>query len=283
MYARVARKTWLNFARSRKRGAKIIRRAIKKQLQFLRRDLHYLQDLLSTGYAMSAKQSRVLQTIEAIYNQQKEMSDKRSHKAADRIVSFSQSHVRPIVRGKAKSPVEFGVKLDLSVVEGLCRVEYMSFDAYNESAILKIAVERYRQREGCYPQRLLADKIYRNRENLNYCKERRIKLLGPALRRPRKDAEQSKNKEQEYRDNADRIEVERKFGQCKQSFGLGLITAKLAETTFSSVLWSVIAMNIDKLAKAFLSQNFLGAFAVLFSDCRGFFSLPLPDDFACDA
>lgn len=69
MYARVARKTWLNFARSRKRGAKIIRRAIKKQLQFLRRDLHYLQDLLSTGYAMSTKQSRVLQTIEAIYNQ----------------------------------------------------------------------------------------------------------------------------------------------------------------------------------------------------------------------
>ena len=117
------------------------------------------------------------------------MFDKRNHTVANRIVSFSQPYIRPIVRGKVKSPVEFGVKLDLSVVEDLCRVEYMSFDAYNESTILKAAIERYRQREGSYPQRVLADKIYRNRENLRYCKEHGIRLLGPAQGRPSKDAE----------------------------------------------------------------------------------------------
>ena len=30
--------------------------------------------------------------------------------------------------------------------------------------------ERFRAREGHYPSRILADKIYRNRENLSYCK-----------------------------------------------------------------------------------------------------------------
>ena len=34
-----------------------------------------------------------------------------------RIVSLSQPHVRPIVRGKAGKPTEFGAKLSVSYVE----------------------------------------------------------------------------------------------------------------------------------------------------------------------
>ena len=211
MYSNVARKAWLSFARNRKRGVKKVRKAIKKQLQFLRRDLGYLHDLISNGYDPALKQYRQLRTIEAIYSQQKGMYESHSHKTAHRIISFSQPYLRPIVRGKAKSPVEFGAKLDLSVVEGLCRIEHMSFDAYNESKILKTATEHYYQREGCYPERILADKIYRNRENLKYCKEHGIRLLGPALGRPRKDEKPDKDKAQKYKGNTDRIEVERKL------------------------------------------------------------------------
>ncbi len=211
------------------------------------------------------------------------MFDKHNHTVANRIVSFSQPYIRPIVRDKVKSPVEFGVKLDLSVVEDLCRVEYMSFDAYNESTILKTAIERYRQREGSYPQRDLADKIYRNRENLRYCKEHGIRQQGPAQGRPHKDAEQDKNREEEYKDNAGRIEVERKFGLCKQSFGQGRITTKLAETTLGSILLSVIVMNIDKLAKAFLSQKFGGASKAIFVDYLYFSFTFTPDNSALAA
>ena len=39
----------------------------------------------------------------------------------------------PIVRGKAGKPVEFGAKLDISVVDGWTRLECCSFDAYNEA------------------------------------------------------------------------------------------------------------------------------------------------------
>ena len=42
------------------------------------------------------------------------------------------------------------------------------------------------KREGHYPSRILADKIYRNRENLSYCKEHGIRLSGPALGQPKK-------------------------------------------------------------------------------------------------
>ena len=49
------------------------------------------------------------------------------------------------------------------------------------------AIENFFKRNGHYPKRALADKIYRNRENLAYCKARGIRLAGPALGRPGKN------------------------------------------------------------------------------------------------
>ena len=54
-----------------------------------------------------------------------------------------------------------------------------------------------------------ADNIYRNRENLNYCKAHGIRLSGSALGRPRKD--ETRDKAQDYRDECERVEVERRF------------------------------------------------------------------------
>ena len=39
-------------------------------------------------------------------------------------------------------------------------------DAYNKCETLQGAIERYYERTGHYPERVLGDKIYRNRENL---------------------------------------------------------------------------------------------------------------------
>ena len=109
--------------------------------------------------------------------------------------------MRPIVRGKAKAAVEFGAKLDISVVDGWTRLEYHSFDAYNESKNLSDMIERYRERTGQYPEQVLADKIYRNRENIGYCSARGVRLSGPALGRPKKD--EVRDKRQNYRHSKD--------------------------------------------------------------------------------
>lgn len=69
------------------------------------------------------------------------------------------------------------------------------------------AIERFRERTGYYPERVLADQIYRTRENRCYCKEHGIRLSGPKLGRP--SATAIVDKKQEYQDNTDRIEVER--------------------------------------------------------------------------
>ena len=75
-------------------------------------------------------------TILKLYEQQKYMWDNRVHRVPDRIVSLSQPYLRPIVRGKVKTPVEFGAKFDVSIDEnGHARMEKISFDPYNESTI----------------------------------------------------------------------------------------------------------------------------------------------------
>ena len=196
--------------------------------------------------------------IVKVYEQQDYMYCNNTHVVPDRIVSISQPYIRPIVRGKAKAPVEFGAKLDLSIDNGFARVEKLSFDPYNESEVLVNAVEQYYKRNGHYPERVLADKIYRTRSNLSYCKLHDIRLSGPALGRPKKDP--SLDKRTEYLDAVDRIEVERAFSLAKRSFGLGLITTKLESTTRSSIVLSIIAMNVDRLTKRSFMQFLLSIF-----------------------
>lgn len=249
-YRKRARKDYLKYVRCRKHTAKMTRKAIGKQLNYLKRDLAAIDGKLNQEKALNIHQTERLETIRKIYEQQKYMYDNHTHSVENRIVSVSQPFVRPIVRGKVGKPVEFGMKLDISVADGWTRLEYRSFDAYNEATKLQEMIENFHKREGHYPSRVLADKIYRNRENLSYCKARGIRLSGPALGRPKKGEE--RNKAQDYRDECERVEVERKFSLGKRKCGMGLVTAKLEETAAHVVALSILLLNLRKIQCAFL-------------------------------
>ena len=249
-YRNKAHKDSLKYMRSRKHNVKKTREAIRKQLQYLRRDLSIVDSMLQSGLKLSQKQQLRLETLRKIYEQQKYMYDNHTHSVENRIVSVSQPFVRPIVRGKVGKPVEFGMKLDISVTDGWTRLEYRSFDAYNEATKLQEMIENFHKREGHYPSRVLADKIYRNRENLSYCKARGIRLSGPALGRPKKG--EDRNKAQDYRDECERVEVERKFSLGKRKCGMGLVTAKLEETAAHVVALSILLLNLRKIQCTFL-------------------------------
>ena len=111
-YRKCARKEYLAFAKSRKHTAKKIRSALRRQLGYVKRDLGYLEQFMSDGYAMTGKAVGLYLTIIRLYEQQQYMYDNRVHSVEHRIVSISQPWLRPIVRGKVKAPVEFGAKVD---------------------------------------------------------------------------------------------------------------------------------------------------------------------------
>lgn len=244
-YRNKAHRDSLKYMRSRKHTEKKTREAIRKQLQYLRRDLSIIDTMLQSGLKLSSKQELRLETLREIYEQQKYMYDNHTHSVPDRIVSVSQPFIRPIVRGKAGKPVEFGAKLDISVSDGWTRLECWSFDAYNEATKLIETIERYRAREGHYPERVLADKIYRNRENLSYCKMHGIRLSGPALGRPKKD--EQRDRRQAYLEQNERIEVERQFSLAKRKCNLGKVKTKLEETVGFTLAMSIVVLNLRKI------------------------------------
>lgn len=251
-YRKIARKAYLAVAKSKRPSMKARRKAIGKQLGFLRRNLESIQELtrVSGLEILSARDYQNLLVISEVYRQQEEMYTNRTHRVDDRIVSISQPHIRPIVRGKAKASVEFGAKISISVIEGFSFLDRVSFDAYNEANDLIGQVEAFRDRTGRYPESVHADQIYRTRPNRAYCKERDIRLSGPPLGRPKKDALENKEcKRQTYRDEVDRIPVEGKFGQAKRRFGLGRIMAKLANTSKTVIAVTFIVMNLEKWLK----------------------------------
>ena len=246
-YREKAHKDYTSYTRIRRPKAKQTRKAISKQLGYLKRNIDSIEKMLTGEKIMPPKFEEKFSTIVKIYAQQREMYSNQVHSVKDRIVSLCQPWIRPIVRGKAKAKVEFGVKLDISVCDGWTRLERHSFDAYNESTGLQDMIERYKERTGHYPERVLADKIYRNRDNLNYCSQHNIRLSGPALGRPKKNADI--DKKQNYIDECERVEVERKFSLAKRKCGMGMIVTRLKETTCHSIAMSVLLLNLRKIEK----------------------------------
>ena len=239
-----ARSEYLSIAKQKKPRAAKTRKAIRNQLAYIERNLEDIGRYLTTlGLeALRERDIERLVTICELDRQQRAMFQNRSHQCQNRIVSLRQPHIRPMVRGKAGKRFEFGQKLALSVVNGYTFIERQSFENFNEGVSLIESVERYRKIHGCYPEAVLADQIYRNRENLAYCKEHGIRLSGPRLGRPGKDAE--RDRKMEHRDRCERNIIEGRNGMVKRRFGLDLIMAVLPETAMTEAALAVLCMNV---------------------------------------
>lgn len=208
---------------------------------------------MQNGIKLTQKQEDRLNLVTIVYEQQRIMFDNGIHSVPRRIVSLAQPWVRPVVRGKAHVNTEFGAKLHISLVDGYARIERLDFEPYNESEDFWKAVQGYHDRYSCWPERILANKIYRNRQTLAFCKEHHIRLSGPALGKPPKDHGLSRQaKKQEYQDNCDRNEVEGAFGTGKTAYGLDRIPVRLEKTSCCVIGVTLLLMNLLKRLRLFL-------------------------------
>lgn len=249
-YRRKARRDFLTVALSKKPKATKIRTAIGKQLRYIKRNLGHIHRQLDNGAGLgdlTAYWHKCLMVIHTLHDQQLGMYQDRSHRCADRIVSISQPHVRPIVRGKASQRVEFGAKISASHVDGFIFLDRFSWDAYNETVDLEGQAEAFRQRFGRYPASIHADKIYQTRANRSWCKERGIRLSGKPLGRPREMTREEKRRQRQ--DETDRIPIEGKFGNAKRKGTLQRVMAKLAVTSRTVVSIGLIVLNLDAVLR----------------------------------
>ena len=255
-YREKARQAFLGIVKQRRPGGKKLRRGIKRQLQYLRRNLGHIEQLLSywpEGTELPLPRWLLYRywVIQHLYDQQWGMYQTKTRRCDHRIVSISQPYVRPIIRGKQNKAVEFGAKLSVSLTgEGFAQVDNLRWDAFHEGLDLKSQVEAYRERTGHYPEKVLADPLYGTRENRRYLKQKDIHFAGKPLGRPKKvteenQAEMKQLKAQRRADYLQRIPIEGKFGQGKGGYRLNYIRAKRADTSMAWINSIFLVMNLS--------------------------------------
>jgi hypothetical protein len=277
-----ARRSYLAVAKSKRVNTATLRKAIRSQLGFLRRNLKSI-DRLSNDVeltVLSSNQYRGLLVISEVFRQQQLMYDQGIHRVDDRIVSISQPHVRPIKRGKSGSDTEFGAKLSVSMVDGYSFVDRTSWDNFNECLDLQNQVEAYKRRFGVFPESVHADRIYRTRDNLRYCKKHGIRLSGPRLGRPPKVTQENMIRLKAEaalarQDERDRIPIEGKFGQGKRKYGINRVMTKLASTSETAISLCFLVMNLERWLKAVFLCLFFKERKLGFCPEYGLFCRPL--------
>lgn len=261
-YRQNARKAYLGVVKKRRPGGKVLRRGIKQQLQYLRRNLGHIERLLeyfAEGSPLPLPRWLLHRywVIQHVYEQQWEMYCNKCKRCDHRIVSISQPYVRPIVRGKVDKAVEFGSKLSVSLTgDGLARVDHLRWDAFSEGRDLKSQVESYREHHGVYPEVVLGDPVYGSQDNRRYLKGCGIRFAGKPLGRPKKVTDENRaelkqltaQRREEY---LQRIPIEGKFGQGKNGYRLNYIRAKRADTSTAWINSIFLVMNLLILLRVF--------------------------------
>jgi hypothetical protein len=262
-YRQIARKEFLNTAKKKAKSYKEIYRSNGSQIRYVARNLRYITTMLesynkTSGFVkipLDQTDYLYLETIQKVYEQQKYMHDNRINTVENRIVNLHQPHVRPIVRGKEGKKVEFGSKLQVSMINGFALLDKLSWNNFNEGRCLKDSVEKYKSRFGFYPKNVLADKIYCTRENRAFLKTLDITLKAKPLGRPSNNMALSNQVSP-----GERNPIEGKFGQGKVAYGLDKIKAKLqctSESWIASIIFVLNLVNLTRRALVSLLQKII--------------------------
>lgn len=245
-YRKKARKQYLEMIKVKRPGRRRLRKAIGQQLRYLKRNLEHIDKWLPSvsEETLQNRDIELLKTIRIVYKQQHQMWTEKVNRCDNRIVNIYQPYVRPIVRGKAGRRTEFGAKICSSIEEnGISRLECIGWDAYNESTELINQIESYKLGHGHYPAKIAVDQIYGTRENRDWCHEHQIELQVKPLGRPKKSDEKW-SKKWEHRND-----IEGKFGEAKNKYGMNKIRAKTKETSESWISAIFLVMNISVLLR----------------------------------
>jgi transposase, IS5 family len=258
-YRNNARKDFLSAARSKKLTHERRRELTSKQLNYIKRNLGTIKQFENRDKLSTLELHRLF-VISEVYRQQLEMYTEQKRSIADRIISFSQPHIRPIIRGKKGKSVEFGAKISAAIVDGFAFADRISFDSYNESNDLITHVEAFKKRYGKYPRRILADQIYQTRKNRKFCKELGVEMSGKPLGRPPKAGYLDEQKERWRKNECDRVPIEGKFGQLKRKYSLSRVMAKLVTTSEAVIRIAFLVVNLEKI---YLPQFFQHCFRLI--------------------
>lgn len=250
-YGRVARKEYVDFCKKRKPKKAVIRKCLKSQLQYVKRNINQAEEVITElekiadtkkEKKQAKKLKQRLQTAKKIHEQQTSLY--HGQKIKNRIVSFHRPEVRPIYRGKTKQATEFGVKVGMTVCGKAIVLTEMSYENFFDGHGLNRAVGRIRNR-GHPINEMIGDKG--NEGCHRFLKAEKIKD-GVERKKPKKGAEPHTKVLTKKKFIRERNKMEGAFGTIKNVFHL---QKQRAKTSFGDLL---------KICKACIGFNLRYAF-----------------------
>lgn len=221
----------------------------KRALTYLlAKGLGQLQQIMDMahGSLLEKRERDYLRTIKTVLEQQQFLLTHPAKELKDRIVSLPKPYVRPIVRGKEKQRVEFGMKVHMLQVDGVCLIDCMDFRAFNESTRLKISTLKHRHHFGALNQ-LGADRIYATNANRRYCTDKKVFTCFPKKGPKRHSKEESKLSGLISKQRS--TVMEGSFGDHKNHYGINKIKVKGEKREKLMVLFAVMTANALKISR----------------------------------
>ncbi len=229
---REQKEKYLNYSKRRRKGYKLTRKRKCSMLYLLNKGLNQLQGILDTGLVhLTSKEKDKLRPIKKVHFQQQYMYDNKVERIDDRIVSLAKPWLRPIVRGKETKKVEFGFKAHILQAGGICIIDHLAANAFNESTRLKQSFYKHQKIFGSATH-IGADGIYATNKNRCFITSKNIitnfKKKGPqTLTKEEKSIRSIIAKERSTR-------MEGIFGTHKRNYGISKIKAR---TQANEILW----------------------------------------------
>ena len=261
-YRKTAKRVYLKFQKTRRKTAAFIRKTRNQLLRFTKRNLDQLETLIAKAEsrvlsATSELKMATLTSIKArfstgkeIYAQQLQMAQTRGRRVANRIVSFHQPEVRPIVRGKEGKAVEFGPKAHIAVVDGYAILEDCQFDNFHEGIQLPDCLERHQKRFGKNPDLVLGDQLYATQANRKILQDHDIQHGFRRTGRPPNVTQniQAKDKTAFKKRQGQRNAIEATFGHLKERFNLDKIIFRVKDGAKLQIRLGLAAKNLHRAA-----------------------------------
>lgn len=236
------------YDRTRKKTFKNGLKRKKSLIYLLGKGIQQLQDLFDQNphIHLADNHYRYLRIIKKVLTQQTFLLTHNPKELKDRIVSLPRPYIRPIVRGKENKRVEFGMKVHMMQVDGICIIDKVDFNAFNESTRLRFSVLKHKSLFGQCHQ-LGADRIYANNPNRRYITDQKIFTSFP-----RKGVDIDLPQEKKLRrilSAARSTIMEGSFGTHKQHYGLGKIKARGEKREILWVFFGVMTANAVLMGK----------------------------------
>lgn len=161
-HARNARENYISYSKSRKMSKKDIRKKLKKHIQFVRRNISQLEELLTSidillerkELSFSKKDLKNLERMKKKLRVSKEILSQQEilykewklPKWKWRIVSFHRKNIRPIFRGKRNQKTEFWLKVNFSKVWKALILWKLSYENYHDGKALAESITQFEKR-----------------------------------------------------------------------------------------------------------------------------------------